>query len=273
LRKNISCHQGGTVQRLNDIKVTEAIITRFNDKLLKHLENDVVIAGGGPAGLYLAGSLAKKGWNVALMESKLSIGGGMWGGGIGFNICVFQQESRHILDELGIRYSEYGDGYYTTSSIETTAALILRAEQSGADIFNLTEVEDVMIADGRITGVVVCRTPITMAGLHVDPVSLGAKFVVEATGHPLEVLHRVVEKTGFKLNTPSGGIEGEKSMNAHLGEGAIKENTVEIAPGLYVVGMAANAAMGSCRMGPIFGGMLLSAEKAAAEIDEKLRKG
>jgi thiamine thiazole synthase len=137
-------------------------------------------------------------------------------------------------------------------------------------IFNLTEVEDVMLNDGRITGVVINRSPITLAGLHVDPVSVRAKFTIEATGHPLEVLERVVKKTGLRLNTPSGKIEGEKSMNATLAESVVVENTREIAPGLYVCGMAANAAFGAYRMGPIFGGMLLSGEKVAKEIGKRL---
>jgi thiamine thiazole synthase len=36
--------------------------------------------------------------------------------------------------------------------------------------------------------------------------------------------------------------------------------------------MAANATFGSYRMGPIFGGMLLSGEKVAAMIKEELKK-
>jgi len=39
---------------------------------------------------------------------------------------------------------------------------------------------------------------------------------------------------------------------------------------LYVTGMAANAVMGAPRMGPIFGGMLLSGKKVAELIAEKL---
>jgi thiamine thiazole synthase len=48
------------------------------------------------------------------------------------------------------------------------------------------------------------------------------------------------------------------------------ENTKEAFPGVFVAGMAANATFGSFRMGPIFGGMLLSGEKVAELIDERL---
>ena len=41
------------------------------------------------------------------------------------------------------------------------------------------------------------------------------------------------------------------------------ENTKRICPGVYVAGMSANAAFGGPRMGPIFGGMLLSGKKVA----------
>ncbi len=52
-------------------------------------------------------------------------------------------------------------------------------------------------------------------------------------------------------------------MWAEMAEGMIMENTREIYPGLVVSGMAANAVCGTHRMGPIFGGMLLSGKRAA----------
>ena len=52
-------------------------------------------------------------------------------------------------------------------------------------------------------------------------------------------------------------------MWAEVGEKEIVENTKEVCPGLLAAGMAANAVCGSPRMGPIFGGMLLSGRKAA----------
>lgn len=57
-----------------------------------------------------------------------------------------------------------------------------------------------------------------------------------------------------------------------VGEPTTVENTKEIYPGLFVSGMAANGVSGSFRMGPIFGGMLMSGKKAAELICAKLDK-
>jgi thiamine thiazole synthase len=82
----------------------------------------------------------------------------------------------------------------------------------------------------------------------------------------------VVRKLGKKLFTESGELMGEKSMWADVGEKTIVENTKEVYPGLYAAGMAANAVFGGPRMGPIFGGMLLSGKKVA-ELIVGLKKG
>jgi thiamine thiazole synthase len=80
-----------------------------------------------------------------------------------------------------------------------------------------------------------------------------------------------VNKLGAKLRTEGGGILGERSMWADIAESNIIKNTREVYPGLIVAGMAANAVCGSPRMGPIFGGMLLSG-KHAAEVASKIIK-
>ena len=61
-------------------------------------------------------------------------------------------------------------------------------------------------------------------------------------------------------------------MWAEVGEQALIENTKEVYPGLIVAGMAANAVLGSPRMGPIFGGMLLSGRQAAKVAMELLKR-
>ena len=60
-------------------------------------------------------------------------------------------------------------------------------------------------------------------------------------------------------------------MWAEMAEKKIMENTKEVYPGLIVAGMAANAVCGTPRMGPIFGGMLLSGKRAAELAIERLR--
>jgi thiamine thiazole synthase len=80
----------------------------------------------------------------------------------------------------------------------------------------------------------------------------------------------IVRKSGSKLMTETGKIMGEKSLWAQVAEQSTLENTREAFPGVYVAGMAANATFGSYRMGPIFGGMLLSGKKAAELILDRL---
>jgi len=111
-----------------------------------------------------------------------------------------------------------------------------------------------------------------LAGLHVDPLTMRAKMVIDATGHASEICHIVVNKLGGKLRTKGGGVSGEKPMWAEMGEREIIENTKEVYPGLIVAGMAANAVFGAPRMGPIFGGMLLSGKRAAMLATEILHK-
>ena len=110
-----------------------------------------------------------------------------------------------------------------------------------------------------------------LANLHIDPLAIRSKLVIDATGHDCEICRLVTEKVGGKLRTATGKIMGEKSMWAEIGEKKVSENTKEVYPGLIVAGMAAIAVFGSPRMGPIFGGMLLSGKKAAQLAMELLR--
>lgn len=250
--------------------ITKAIVERFTKKFVENLNQDVIIAGAGPAGLTTAYYLAKKGYKVSVFERKLAIGGGMWGGGMMFNEIVVGEEGKKILYEFGVETEKYDDGYYTADSVEAISTICSKAVKAGAKIFNGIYVEDVMIDKGGICGVVINWSSVDIAGLHVDPLSVRSKFVVEATGHPVEVLQILEKKVEGKLFTKTGKIMGEKSMNAEIGERTVVENTKEIYNNVYVVGMAANAAFGANRMGPIFGGMILSGKKLANILIERL---
>jgi sulfide-dependent adenosine diphosphate thiazole synthase len=260
------------VEEMIDEKVvTKAIIEGYTEKLLSALQLDVAICGAGPSGLVAAYYLARQGLKVAIFERKLSVGGGMWGGGMMFNEIVVQNEAKGILDEFEITARRYKKGYYLVDAVECVSGLTYRAMKAGAKVFNLVSVEDVVIRKDKVTGVVINWTAVEMAGLHVDPMTMFARFVVDATGHPVEVVRVLERKMNAKLLTPSGKIEGEKSMWANVAETTTLENTKEVYPGLYVAGMSANATFGSYRMGPIFGGMLLSGQKVAHLIAERCK--
>jgi len=256
---------------ISDITITRKIVEAFSRQFQEYLEVDVAIAGGGPAGLVAARELAGNGYKVALFERKLSIGGGMWGGGMTFPTIVVRSGAVPVLKDVGIRVEDTGDGYYTADSIQSVAKLTGAACDAGARIFPCMSVEDVMFQEGKVCGIVINWSAVEMAGLHVDPLCVGARAVVDATGHPSEVCH-VVQKKAGNLDIPGGCVQGEKSMWAQVGEKTVVENTNMVFPGLYVAGMAANAVAGAPRMGPIFDGMILSGVKVARLIREELSR-
>jgi thiazole biosynthesis enzyme len=251
--------------------VSKTIVERFYRKLLDHLQVDVAIVGGGPAGLVAGHALAQAGRKVALYERKLSVGGGMWGGGMMFNEIVVQEAAVPILDEFGVRHHPHEPGYCSADSVEAISTLISKAVQAGVAVFNCMSVEDVLMRPDRVIGVVLNWSAVEIAGLHVDPLAVRSLFVVDATGHATEVVRIVQKKVPGRLATPSGGIEGEKSMWAERAETLTLENTREVFPGLYVAGMAANATFGGPRMGAIFGGMLMSGKRVAEAIETRLK--
>lgn len=251
---------------IDDITISRAITESFMKDFLEAMEVDVAIVGAGPAGMTAAYYLAGRGIKTVIFERQLRVGGGMPGGGMMFNRIVVQEEGKRLLDEFDVRSREYEKGYYIADSLEAVSTICSRTIKAGARIFNMISVEDVMIReDNRVAGLVLNWSAVSMAGLHVDPLAMRSKIVIDATGHSSEVCHIVVNKIGARLGTGTGGILGEKSMWAERGEKEIIDDTREVYPGLIVAGMAANAVFGSPRMGPIFGGMLLSG-KMAAEV-------
>jgi len=245
---------------INEITISKAIIESYLRKFLESIECDVAVVGGGPSGLVASYYLAKAGFNVVLFEKRLSLGGGIWGGGIMFNKIVVQTSALEILNEFGVNYEMYDDNHYIVDAIELAGSLIYNAVKAGVKVFNLMSVEDVMIKDGKIAGLVLNWGGINV---HVDPIAVSTKVVIDATGHDAAVCNIVAKKTG-QLK-----IEGEKYMNAELGEKSVVEKTSEVFPGLFVTGMAVAVVYGLPRMGPIFGGMLLSGKKVADLIMKK----
>ncbi|UCE98704.1 MAG: thiazole biosynthesis protein [Planctomycetota bacterium] len=248
---------------MKEIEISRAIIEAYSSRLSEHLENDVVIVGAGPAGLaagyYLAGSAVK----TTIIEKKLSIGGGIWGGAAGYNVVTF--EDKDILDEIGVSVTQKG-ALYIADAIEFATALGYKAKKSGAVIFNLTEAEDIVLKEDVVKGVVVNNASARAIRLHVDPFCVCARFVIDATGHPAELVSMLKRrKPGLFRNELQ-----EYFMDVETSEAGVVEKTGEVYPGLYAAGMAVCDVYNLPRMGPIFGGMLKSGKKVAELIKNKL---
>jgi thiazole biosynthesis enzyme len=257
---------------MDETVISKAIIESYLKDLCDFMEVDVAIVGAGPAGLAAGYYLAKKGVKTAIFERRLSVGGGMWGGGMMFSKIVVQPEAREILDEFGIASYPYQENYFVADSIEAVSALCYRTVKAGTRIFNLITAEDVMIREGdKVSGLVLNWSAVSLANLHVDPLTIRSKLVIDATGHDAEVCNLVARKTGKKLASSTGGVVGEKPMWAEIAEKETVEYTREVYPGLLAAGMVVNAVFGLPRMGPIFGGMLLSGRKAAGLAADMVR--
>jgi thiazole biosynthesis enzyme len=260
---------------LDDVLISSAILERYYAKLCGCLWSDVLIVGAGPSGLTAGRLLAKAGLRTTVVETKLAPGGGVWGGGMAMNEVVIQCSAAHLVEAVSGRRAPLrasleaphgvtanAAGLLTVDAVELASALILEALRAGVTILNLVTMEDVRVQAGRVTGLVVNATAVSHLKLHVDPITLGARAVIDGTGHDAGVAG-ALERHGLSLSTAGGRLVGEGPMDADLAEAFVVEHTGPVYPGLYLAGMSVCAALGGPRMGPIFGGMLLSGEKVA----------
>lgn len=253
----------------DETRITRAILTAYHEKLMRSVESDVLIVGAGPAGMMAAIELAERGFRAVIVEKRLAPGGGLWGGGLGLNEVVVQSECTPVLDSLAVRLERTCGDFIVVDAMELASALCLRAVQAGAVVFNLLTFEDVSVHEGRVTGVVVNQSMISGA-LPVDPVTLKAPVVVDASGHDAVVLQALRKR---HLLPAAVTMAGEAPMDAPAGERFVVDHAGEVFPGLWVAGMSVCTAFGGPRMGPIFGGMLLSGRKTAHEIAAVLPRG
>ncbi|MBS7621621.1 sulfide-dependent adenosine diphosphate thiazole synthase [Candidatus Bathyarchaeota archaeon] len=257
------------IREVEEEVITRAIIQKAMEDWINIAETDVVVVGAGPSGLTAARHLAKAGLKTVVFERKLSFGGGIGGGGMQLHKIVVQTPADKILRDVGCKLEPLEKGLFIVDTADMMAKLACGAIDAGAKIILGVTVDDLIYRDSptRVVGVVVQWTSVIMAGIHVDPLAVKAKAVIDCTGHDAEVLavaSRKIPELGI-------AIQGEKSMWSSRAEELTVKNTREVCPGLFAAGMAVAAIDQAPRMGPIFGGMLLSGVKVAQLVIDKFK--
>lgn len=246
-------------EHIDEKQVTKAIVNGFTRDFNTIIESDVAIVGGGPSGLVAAKELASAGKNVVIFEANNYLGGGFWIGGYLMNKLTVRAPGQVVLDEIGVPYEEVEPGLFMADGPHACSKLIAAACDAGAKIINMTKVDDVVMREGRVAGVVINWTPVgalPRAITCVDPVAVESKLVIDATGHDAIVVNSLVERSLV-------AVKGFGGMWVSRSEDLLVEYTGEVFPGLLATGMAVATVHGLPRMGPTFGGMLISGKRVA----------
>jgi thiamine thiazole synthase len=253
---------------VSEKEVTRAILEEFLREFKEYAQSEVIIIGGGPAGLMAGRELAKNKLKTLIVERNNYLGGGFWVGGYMMNKVTIRGPGQEILAELAIPYKEYQKGLYVADGPYACSKLISTTCEAGVKIINLTVLDDLILKNNRVAGVVVNWTAVNHLPKEIsclDPIGLEAKFVIDATGHDASAVRKLAERGLVKISQCG-------PMALDSSEDLVLEYTKEVYPGLIVSGMSVATTFGLPRMGPTFGAMLLSGKRAAEIALEKLAK-
>lgn len=253
---------------ISEKEITRAIVGEFAKEFQEYVESDCLIIGGGPAGLMMGYELSSKGIKTLIVERNNYIGGGFWIGGYLMNKVTVRAPGQEVLAELGIPFNETIKNLYVADGPHACSKLIAAACDAGVKFANMTKFDDVVLRENnRVGGAVINWTPVSALPREitcVDPVAIESKIVVDATGHDACVVTKLSERGMMK-------IQGYGAMWVEMSEDLVVEHSGEAYPGLIVIGMAVATTYSLPRMGPTFGGMLLSGRRGA-EVALKMLK-
>ncbi|CAG0980704.1 thiamine thiazole synthase [Methanosarcinales archaeon] len=255
---------------ISEIHVTKTIVNEFMDDFIENiLDSDVVVVGSGPCGVTAAKYCAEKGLKTVMIERNIYGGGGMWQGGFLLPKNTVGAPANKLLEECGVNLKDAGNGLYVCDSFEMVSKMLVSACNAGVKLLNSTNVEDLVLKEDHVDGVVIQWYPVQQMPKFItcmDPIAIRSKVVIDATGHDSFLVKRLSEQRSGIPKPPGCG-----SLWVDEAEKKTVELTHEIYPGLIVAGMSATSTYGAPRMGPIFGGMLLAGKKAAELAYDKIR--
>jgi len=257
---------------IRESTVSREMTTRYMHDMLDHAETDVVIIGAGSAGLSCAYELTKHpGIKVTIVEQNVAPGGGCWLGGQLFSAMVVRKPAHELLDELAVPYDDKGD-YVVVKHAALFMSSVLRATllAENTKLFNAVAVEDLLVRQEeegvRVRGVVTNWSLVTQnhdTQSCMDPQVIEAKVVVTATGHD-GPMGATSAKRLEAIGALPAGLPGMHAMDMNTAEDSVLHMTTEVVPGLIFAGMEVAEVRGCSRMGPTFGAMLMSGQKAAS---------
>ncbi|XP_004505443.1 thiamine thiazole synthase, chloroplastic [Cicer arietinum] len=255
--------------KFNPIKesiVSREMTRRYMTDMVTHADTDVVIVGAGSAGLSCAYELSKNpSIKIAIIEQSVSPGGGAWLGGQLFSAMVVRKPAHLFLNEIGVEYDEKDDYVVIKHAALFTSTIMGKIlARPNVKLFNAVAAEDLIVKNDRVAGVVTNWALVSMnhdTQSCMDPNVMEAKVVVSSCGHD-----GPFGATGVKRLKSIGLIDsvpGMKALDMNTAEDAIVRLTREVVPGMIVTGMEVAEIDGAPRMGPTFGAMMISGQKAA----------
>ncbi|KAH0888981.1 hypothetical protein HID58_051410 [Brassica napus] len=227
--------------------VSREMTRRYMTDMITYAETDVVVVGAGSAGLSCAYEISKNpNVQVAIIEQSVSPGAHLF------------------LDEIGVPYDEQ-DNYVVIkhAALFTSTIMSKLLARPNVKLFNAVAAEDLIVKGNRVGGVVTNWALVSMnhdTQSCMDPNVMEAKIVVSSCGHD-----GPFGATGVKRLKSIGLIDhvpGMKALDMNTAEDAIVRLTREVVPGMIVTGMEVAEIDGAPRMGPTFGAMMISGQKA-----------
>ena len=257
-----------TFAEVSEKEITRSIASMFNETIQEYADSDIIIIGAGPAGLTAGRRLATTGLKTLIVEQNNYLGGGYWVGGYMMNPVTVRSPAHRVWDELGVPYRKIGECLYATWGPHACSKLIAAACDAGVRFLQLTKFDDLILKNGRVSGVVVNWMPVSALPRNVtcvDPIALESKIVIDSSGHDSVAVKRLMDRGYLKW-------KGMDPMWVDGGEDEVVNKTGEVFPGLIAAGMSVTETFGLPRMGPTFGSMLLSGNKAAEVAQSKIQE-